>query len=447
MKIKFIGLKVGAKLSLVSFLFISLPLYAAAKPIVNIQTWQTNNGAHVYFVNAPQIPMVDVQIVFAAGSAYDGKAWGLASFVNSMLNEGTTTENANQIADALDSVGAQVAGDVDGDKATVSLRSLTASKYLTPALNTFTDIVTRPSFPEKAFQRVKNQTLAAIQQSYQQPSTIAAQAFYHALYRDEPYGHPSLGTLNSIKALTRAEVTSFYQKYYVGSNANVIIVGDVSKDQANTIAEQVIGSLPRGEHAPMFDKAKYTEKSGYQFIQFPAKQNTIILGQVGITHQNPQYFPLTIGNHILGGLPLASILFDQVRNQRGLVYDIQSQLVPLQYRGPFAIAFQSRSDKASDALQLVQKILHNYVKNGPTKSEVEDAKQNLLGSFPLKIDTNSDIVANVSNIAFYRLPLDYLDTYRDRVKAVTPDQIKKAFQNEIHPDKMKIVVVGLKNNK
>jgi len=436
------------KMFILVFLWlVSTPLYAANKPIINIQTWDTDNGAHVYFVKASQIPMVDVQIVFAAGSAYDAKQWGIASFANSMLSEGTKEHSANQIAETLDDVGAELNGGVDRDKAVIGLRSLTKLQYLNPALKTFTEIVTQPSFPEKAFMRVKNQTIAAIQESYQQPGSVASQAFYRALYQDEPYGHSTLGTANTVNGLTREKLINFYKKYYVASNADIIIVGDVSKDEAKTIAQKVVGALPKGEPAKALLKAKQTKKHSYQFIPFPAKQNTIILGQVGITRENKHYLPLIIGNHILGGLSLSSKLFDQVRNQRGLAYSVHSQFAPLKYRGPFVVTLQTRADKSKEALRVVEKVLHNYVKNGPTQAELDTAKQNLLGSFPLRLATNSNIVANVSNIAFYGLPLNYLDTYRQRVSSVTAAQIKKAFQQEVHPNKMKVIIVGSQNNK
>lgn len=434
-------MKLKSILLLILF-FVFAPLYATGKPIVKIQTWDTSNGAHVYFVNAPEIPMVDVQVAFAAGSAYDGKHWGVASLVNSMLDQGTKKHNANQIADTFDNVGAEISGEVDRDKVVVSLRSLTESKYLNSALDMFTEILAHPSFPEKAFQRAQNQALVAIQQSHQQPSSVAKLAFYRALYDDEPYAYPSLGTLNTVKSLTRDQVESFYKKYYVGSNADVIIVGDVSKNQAKNMAQQLIGSLPKGEHARALAKAKDIEKGSYQFIEFPAKQNTIIIGQVGIAPRSQDYFPLTVGNYIFGGLPLTSILFEHVRNQHGLAYRVQSQFIPLQYRGPFVIALQTRSSKTKQAMYVVQQILRNYVKNGPTKAQVNAAKKNLQDSFALKINTNNDIIANVLNIAFYHLPLNYLDRYRDRVNAVSAAQIKTAFRNNVHPDKMKIVVVG-----
>lgn len=426
-------------------LCLSSSVFAANKPVLNIQHWATKNGAQVYFVREPEIPIIDIQVVFAAGSAYDGDQWGVSSFMNSMLNEGTTAQSADQIANTLDSVGAQVGGGVGRDMAALSLRSLTQPKYLKPALKTFSALLTQSNFPEVAFQRVKKLTLVAIRRQQQNPQTIAFNAFYYSVYGNYPYAHPSIGTLKTVSALTQQDVAHFYSQYYVAKNAKVIIVGDVTRKQAEAMAQQVVGGLPEGAPAKTLVTAANNDQQAYQFIPFPAKQNTIVLGQLGISRDNPQYLPLVVGSHILGGSPLASILFEQVRNKRGLTYGVYSHFSPLRYRGPFYIALQTRSSVAQQALEVVQAVLNKFVQEGPTHKQLTAAKQNLVGSFPLRLSTNAAIMANVTNIVFYHRPLDYLDTYRDRVKAVRVSEVKKAFQATIHPNKMKVVVVGLKN--
>lgn len=425
-------------------LLLLFPLFAWAKPVLNIQHWKTDNGAKVYFVRAPEIPMVDVQVVFAAGSARDGQQWGKASIANGMLNEGTRQHSADQIAQAFDSVGAQFGNDIDRDMAIVSLRSLVDNKYLQPALQTFTEVLTEANFPEKAFQRVKQQALTNLKYQQQSPGVVAVNAFYQAVYRNHPYGHSPNGTEATVKALTVNNVKAFYQQYYVASNANVILVGDISRAQAQKIAEQVVRALPRGQVAAKLPLAISSQQSTYQFIPFPAKQNTIIFGQVGIKRNNPDYFPFIVGNRVFGGLPLTSILFEQVRNKRGLAYAVYSALNLLQYKGPFYVSLQTRTDKAAQALKIAQESLQQFIKAGPTKDELQSAQKNIIGSFPLQLSTNASIDANVVRIAFYQLPLDFLDTYRRKISAVNTSQVKAAFQHIVHPAQMKTVVVGAK---
>ncbi|MDE3400946.1 MAG: pitrilysin family protein [Coxiella burnetii] len=424
-------------------LFISLNVFASeSTPLVNIQHWETKNGAKVYFVRASEIPMVDIQVVFAAGSSYDGQAWGLASFTNSMLAEGTTTQNANQIAMAFDRVGAQYSNGVDRDMAMLSLRSLTRPDFLKPALKTFADVLTESTFPQKAFIRVKHQLLSSIEYNEQSPNVVASKAFYSAIYGTHPYGHPPAGTIKTINAITNDEVKSFYQKFYVANNANVVIVGDLTREQAQGIVAQVIGALPTGKPAPVLPEAITASGVLRQQIPFLAQQTTIILGQVAIKLASADYFPLVVGNQVLGGLPLSSLLFDQVRNQRGLTYGAYSQLAPLKYGGPFYISLQTRKDKAADALKITQSVLQHFVEKGPTLLQLQAAKNNIIGNFPLQLSTNASVLANVTNMVFYGLPLDYLDTYRQNIRAVDTQQVTAAFQKTIRPAQLKIVEVG-----
>jgi zinc protease len=424
-------------------MFITSSVYAD-KPATNvmIEHWQTKNGAQIYFVHSPVIPMIDIQVVFAAGSAYDGKQWGIASLVNSMLGEGSVAHNADQISDSFDSVGAQFSQGIDQDIAQLKLRSLTMPKYLNPALATFVELLNKPNFPVDALQRVKQQTLAGIQLGEQTPSVIASEAFLHEVYHDHPYAHPTEGTVNNVQSFTQADVKAFYQRFYVAKNADVIMVGNISRQQAENIAEQIVGNLPSGESAPRLSMAQNNEQAQYQFISFPAKQDTIVIGQVGIDLRDPKRFALMVGNEILGGEPLSSILFSEVRNKRGLVYQVSSQFSPLRYRGPFYIELQSRADQAKSAMQVAKQALANFIQQGPTAAQLTEAQRNMIGSFPLRISSNASILDSVTAIAFYGMPLDYLNTYTQNVQSVTADQVKSAFQQTVHSNKMKIIVVG-----
>lgn len=423
-------------------LFISFPGLALNKvSMAKIQHWKTKNGADVYFVGALEVPMVDIKVIFSAGSSYDGANWGLASLTNALLEEGTVKENADQITANFDQVGAQYHSEVSRDMAVLALRSLVNPDYLNPAIKQFSKVLTSPSFPYSAFMRVKKQLLSNIQYKKQLPTSVATNAFYYTLYKNHPYGHPSEGTIKTLKNITESEVKAFYQRYYVAKNAAIIIVGDLRKKHAAKIAQEIIGSLPTGQSAePLPALVDTVSKS--QYITFPSAQNTILLGQIGIRPTDPYYFPLLVGNRILGGLPLSSILFEEVRNKRGLAYSAYSNFSLLKYGGPFYIELQTRVAKAHQALEVVQTVLRQFVEKGPSVSQLEAAKKNIIASFPLQLSTNAGLLASLTNIVIYHLPLNYLDTYRKKIQAVTVKQVKAAFQKLIHPKKMTIIVVG-----
>ncbi|MFN7096648.1 MAG: M16 family metallopeptidase [Gammaproteobacteria bacterium] len=416
-------------------------------PVLPIQHWTTSNGANVYFVPEHQLPILDIEILFNAGSAQDGSNFGVANFTNTMLGQGAQDLTADQIADRFDSLGAQFDTNCGRDAAQVSLRTLTDPQILDAALKTFTQVLTQPSFGTNEFNRVKNQLLQALLQEQQTPSDIADDAFYNAIYGKYPYAHQPLGNMSSVKRLTPNSLISFYRKYYVGANATISIVGDITQDQATTIANQVIGGLPVGTSAAPLPAPSYAPKQQTINIPYPSTQTYIRIGELGISRGDPNYFPLYVGNYILGGGELVSRLFQAVRDERGLTYNIVSYFIPMQQRGPFITSLQSRNSKGSEAIQVTQDVIQRFINQGPTDQELNAAKENIIGGFPLLLNSNANIVDLVAILGFYKLPLNYLDTYRASVAAVTREQVQKTFSQQLTPNNMVTVTVGPANDK
>jgi zinc protease len=416
-------------------------------PVLPIQHWTTSNGANIYFVPEHQLPILDIEILFNAGSAQDGNDYGVANFTNAMIGQGAQDLTADQIADRFDSLGAQFDTNCGRDAAQISLRTLTDPRVLDSALQTFTQVLTQPNFGTKNFTRVKNQLLQAVLQEQQTPSDLADDAFYNAIYGKYPYAHEPLGTTESVKRLTPNSLISFYRRYYVGSNATISIVGDISQDQAIEIAKQVIGGLPTGTSSAPLKSPKYEPKQQNINIPYPSTQTYIRIGELGISRNDPNYFPLYVGNYVLGGGVLVSRLFNEVRDQRGLTYNVTSYFIPMQQRGPFIASLQSRNSKGAEAIQVTRDVIQRFISNGPTDQELTSAKQNIIGGFPLLLNSNANIVDLVAMIGFYKLPLNYLDTYRANIAAVTREQVQQAFSQQLNPQNMVVVTVGPSNDK
>lgn len=426
---------------LITVLFAST-IFAAEKPVLNIQHWQTQNGANAYFVQSDQLPMLDIQVAFAAGSAYDQNQYGVAQLTNNLLDEGTKELSADQIANQFANVGAIYTAGVDRDMATVGLRSLVDKKYFDPALKTFIDVLSQPTFPKKEFERLQSNTLTAIEQQQQLPSLVAQKTFMQKLYGNQPYGHATIGTTETIKTITLADVRKFYQQHYVAKNAIIAMVGDISLSQAKDIAEQLSASLPAGSPTTKLAEAQAIKQSQRtKHIAFPASQTTLLIGQIGINRTNPDRFPLYVGNYILGG-GMTSRLYQNVRETRGLAYTVSSGFSLNQYRGPFAVFLQTKNNQTRSATSITNKTLTAFLARGPSKKELTAAKQHIIGAFPLGIASNSAILANLINIGFYGLPTNYLDTYRDKIEAVTNQQIRQAFNKYIKPQQLITVSVG-----
>lgn len=410
-------------------------------PVLNIQTWRTTGNIPVYFVHTPGLPMLDIRVVFNAGSARDADKPGLADLTNALLDEGTQQLSADDIAKRFDEVGAIYRAAIRQDMASVGIRSLTSPQFLTSALDTFVQILTQPIFSQEAFLRVQKQLLTGLEAEQQQPATVAQKAFYAQLYGSHPYAHPLAGTIDTISQLTREDVSNFYQRYYTAENAMVVLVGNITTPEAEQIVKQIVQDLPSGEAAQPIAAAT-SAAVVHHAVEFPSQQTTIYMGQVAITPQDDDFFPLLVGNYTLGSGGMVSRLFNEVREKHGLVYGIHSYFLSMKARGPFAISLQTRNEETQRAIAMTQHLLTDYVHHGPTASELLAAKRNIVGSFPLELASNSDILMQVMKIAFYELSLDYLDTYRDRVNAVSMEDIRTAFQRHVQPDKLVMVTVG-----
>lgn len=419
-----------------------LGVTSTAWAAVDIEHWRTENGVRVYFVAAPEIPMVDIRVIFDAGSAREGQAAGLAALTNVLLTDAAGPWSADQVAQKLEAAGAERGAGAQRDMAWVTLRSLSDEKIFKEVFSVFTNMLHTPAFLPEALERERNQMLVGLRYQDQSPSAIGEKAYMAALYGSHPYAHPSSGTPESVAALTREDVLAFFKQYYVAQNAIIAIVGDFSKAQAQHYAKQLADSLNSGAAAPaLAPVAENCEARSIQ-IPHPSTQSHVFMGQPGLKRGDDDYIALYVGNHVLGGSGLVSRLNEEIREKRGLSYSIYSYFSPMRELGPFRIGLQTRNDQAELALQVVRETLAQFVAEGPTAEELEAAKKNITGGFPLRIDSNGKIAEYIAMIGFYDLPLNYLDSFPQQVEQVTLAQIKDAFKRRIHPNRMTTVVVG-----
>ncbi|HQU16209.1 MAG TPA: pitrilysin family protein [Gammaproteobacteria bacterium] len=407
-----------------------------------IQHWVLANGTRVYFVPAPGLPMVDLRVVFDAGSARDGAHPGLAQLTNGLLEDGAGDLNADQVATLLDGLGAQFSSGALRDMAWVSLRSLAQARSLNEAAGLVARILGQPSFTETDFKRERSRMRVALRQQEQSLGSVAQRVFYRALYRNHPYADPPEGTLASVPTLSRAEVRGFYRRYYVGRNAVVAIVGALDRHQAEALAQRAAGALPAGAPAPALPAVPALGASRTVDVHRDSSQTHVLMGAPGMTRTDPDYFPLYVGNHILGGGGLVSRLSEDIREKRGLSYSVYSYFLPMRRKGPFLMGLQTRNGQTAEAVALLHADLRRFVADGPTAAELQAAKKNITGGFPLQIDSNQDIVGYLAMIGFYGLPLDYLETFTKKVEAVTKAQIRAAFRRRVDAGRLVTVIVG-----
>lgn len=422
---------------------LSVLVSPVASATIDIQHWETGNGTRVYFVETHQIPMVQYAVGFDAAASRDpADRHGLASLTNNLLDTGAGGMDEETIADKLAAVGADFSSQSARDMAVLELRVLSESRLMESALDVFAEIIAEPDFPAEALERERQRVLVGIEQSLQSPRDVAQREFYEHLYPSHPYGHMPEGDEESVKRITREDLVGFHERYYTGSNAVMAIVGDLEREQAEAIAERIVGGLPEGERAPPLPPVRGREDGIEVHEAFPSSQSHLMLGQPGMTRGDPDYFPLYVGNHVLGGSGLISRLSVEIRENRGLAYSTYSYFVPMSQEGPYLVGLQTKNDQAGNAEDIAIETVRKFIENGPTERELQAAKNNITGGFPLRIDSNEQIANNLLNIAFYELPIDYLDTFSDKVSAVTGAEIRDAFQRRVHPDRWVRVRVG-----
>ena len=429
-------------MKLLQFLILLFSVFAtAANAAVKINHWQTSAGSEVYFVENHDLPIIDLAVNFPAGSARDTAATsGVAGVTRYMMTLGAAGMNEEVITNKFADIGAILGGELDNDRAAFKLRTLTSES--TKALETFKQILHKPDFPQAVLEREKTRIIVGLKESATQPESISSKAFMQALYPNHPYGLDESGEIDTITAMKRDDLIAFYNTFYSAKSATIALIGDMTEAQARTIADNVSAGLPQGAAVAKIAEVTLPSAANNQSISHPATQAHILLGYPGIKRGDADYFPLYVGNYILGGGGFVSRLTEEVREKRGLVYSVYSYFMPMAELGPFQIGLQTKKDQAGAALKVVNETVAKYIQNGPTEKELKAAKDNLIGGFPMRIDSNGKILDYLSVIGFYKLPMTYLDDFNKEIAKVSTKQIKEAFGRRVKPQDFVSVTVG-----
>ena len=415
-----------------------------------IEHWALPNGAQVYLVHSPAVALVDMEVDFDAGSRRDPAAQaGLAGATASMTGKGVRAHglepalDENGLDDAWADLGASFDGSASADRMSFTMRSLSDPAILLPAVRLAARQIGEPAYPAPVWAQERARSIAALREADTRPGTLAGKTYAQAVYSGHPYGQ--FPTAASLAAIEVADMRALHDSALRPCAAKVSLVGDVDRARANELAAVLLSRLPAGGCKPMPPVPAVPTLTQPQDIRLPfagAAQAQVYIGQPGVARSDPAYFPLLVGNHILGGGGFVSRLTAEVREKRGLSYSVYSGFNPGLNAGAFTIALQTRPDQAAQAVEVVRDVLGGFVADGPTAAELKAAQDNLIGGFPLRIDSDAKLIGNVANIAWNDLPLDYLDTWTEQVRAVTVADIRAAFSRVIQPDRMVSVVVG-----
>ena len=428
-------------------------MIASAHAILPIEKLGSFKGAQAYLVQTKALPMVDIEISIDAGNRYDPSAKsGLATVAGQLMNYGARSEKGAlseaQIADEIADLGANLGVSVSGERAIMRIRTLSRKDLRDRAVQLASAMLSVPTYNAKILAREKQRMTTALQEAETKPESVLDRRFRKSVYGDYPLANSP--TVQSISNISASDLQQFHKQFYRGDRMIVSIVGDVSKAEAAEIVQGLLQRVPQSGHAiaklPEFERSPVEPLSQREIsIPFDSQQAHIAMGMTAVTRSNPDYFPLLVGNYVLGGGGFVSRLMSEVREKRGLAYSVFSYFAPGKDAGIFQAGLQTKNDQATLALDVLSSTISQFIANGPTQSELDAAKANLVNGYPLRIDNNRKLLDNVSSIAWNDLPLDTMEVWTKQVEAVSLEQVKVAFQKYLAMDRMKIVVLGAKN--
>lgn len=410
---------------------------------VGISKYVTKNGVEILYTKSENIPMIDIKITFDAGSNKDGELKGLSMLTHSLLDEGTSKMNSEAIASAFESTGAIFSTSVNKDKSSVSLRSLADKKYLEPSVKMLLKILSDSIFPKSEVILQKERTLSSISEDKSDPSEVSSNLFFKEIYGNHAYGFPSIGSEESIEKIKRKDIINFYKENINSSNASIAIVSSLSEKDIINLSEKISKSLsfssPKKNGLNNFQK---NNKKKYIFKKFNSEQAHIYIGGQSIKRGSKNHLPLYVGNYIFGGSGFSARLMKELRVKRGLTYGVYSYIYPMKNIGPFVVGIETKAEQAQESVRLIHKMLKEFHANGPTDKELTHAKEAIINGFPLRIDSNQDILNYLSMINYYDLPINYLNTFTDKISKITKKDILRAFKEEIDVNNLITLVVG-----
>lgn len=421
---------------------ILLPVCAQAA--VNIQRWHTAEGTQVLLVERHENPIVDVRISFKGAGSTSNPAdkSEVAEFTASMLTTGTEELDEEAFHARVNDLAASLSSDSGEEGAAVTLRSLSRADSLRPAVALLNQSLTRPRFAETVFERLRKQSITALQQQETDPGFIAERELTRLNYGSHPYGRSAYTGADSIRKVTLNDIRAFHRSRYGKNNAVVAVVGDLNRRQTEALVKQALNGLPARSTAAENVPAVPEHRSEQRRIPFAGEQAQVMMGMPLIKRHDPDYYALVAGNYVLGGGGFDSRLMQELRDKHGYTYGASSGLSPASQAGPFTIGFSTQKNNTEPALQAARRVLAAFIEEGPTEAELKQAKANITGSFPLRFDTNAKLLGYLSLIGFHNLPDDYLEAYPKAISALTAEQIKSAWQRRVNPENINIVVVG-----
>jgi zinc protease len=399
------------------------------------------NGIILLTSEQRALPMVSIELLIDAGSRHDlPNQEGLANLTTRLLTNGTQRRTALQISDTLDFVGARLSAACGEDLASVSMTVL--KKDLGTGLELLAEVLTAANFPQEEIDRQKQSIIASIRAREESPGDIAQRRFAEALYSQSPYGRPVEGNEVSVKALEQKTLKAFYDRYYRPNRTIVSIVGDISHQEIARALNEALHAWQKGDPATAPVPPSKIGSSETIRVHKDLTQANIVLGHDGVGRENPDYYAIQVMNYILGGGGFSSRTLDSIRNERGLAYSVYSYFSAEKGHGTFELVMQTKNETALEAIRIANVEIRRMREALVTEEELKDAKDYLIGSFPLRLDTNRKVANFWAQVEYFQLGLDYPDRYGDFIQKVSREDVRRVAQKYLKPESLITVIVA-----
>ncbi len=393
-----------------------------------------DNGMILLLSEKHDIPMVTMNMAIKAGSMVEpADKPGLASIAASLLTQGTAKRTASQISREIDFIGGSLSVSGGGDFASAGLRVLT--KDLRTGLDLLSDVLLNPVFDQKEIDRKVKETLAEIQRLKDEPDSIAGEAFAKMVFGDHPYGKTNDEVAAYLPKLVRQDIIDFHSTRYSPNNTIIAVVGDVNEKEIRQLLDEYFKSWKKkDQQLQPLAQPPVREKTIVQKIDKSITQANIEMGHIGISRENPDYYAVMIMNYILGGGGFSSRLMDNIRDNKGLAYDVHSGFSARKEPGAFSVSIQTKNESANEVIEETFKEIRRIQRELVAEKELADAKAYITGSFPLKMDTYAKIAGMLTSVEIYGLGLDFPQKYPSLINSVTREDIQRVAKKYLHPD-------------
>jgi len=409
---------------------------------INVNKTILPNGLVVLHSEKHSLPIVMVTLLIKASPLNEPKdKAGLANLTAELLAEGTKNRSSTDISEEIEFIGASLDVSVVSDYTSVTLSVL--KKDINKGFELFSDILLNPVFPEKEIERKKELVKGSLRHSEEDPAFLAERAFKKEIFGEHPYGRLIEGSVDTIDAIKRKDLITFYSAYFLPNNSILSVAGDLTEEELNSLIKTYLKDWEKADLPSIvtqgfnIGKAKRTVQ-----IDKDLTQANIILGHIGIRRDNPDYYAVSVMNYILGGGGFSSRLMQTIRDEMGLAYDVDSFFTSNKEKGLFQIEVQTKNDSANSVISEILNQMKKMRQKIVSDEELSDAKSYLTGSFPRRLDTNRKIADFLASVEFYNLGLDYAEKYSTYINSITKKDIFRVAQKYLDPEDYVLVVVA-----